>query len=208
MRIRRLLFGTSVVAVITLLIVLALSNAAPENSEVLLSEPICIENENNLCLAFPTITGTNLSGDGLTLPADFTGDYVLVVVPFDRDQQVRADTWLPFAVELAENYEGFNYYDVPVFPELSAPVRLFARTGLIAIITDHALRQRTVTVFLEEREAFLRALEIPDVEQIQLFLLDDEAQVLWRGVGSYTEDQGNALSEILAESISARGAGS
>lgn len=195
---RRLLVVSSIVMAVVIAVVLLASKAAPENSEVVLSERTCIEKQDEQCLIFPTITGTNLSGDDLTLPQDFTGETTLVVVPFDRDQQVRADTWLPFAKALQETHPEFDFFDVPIFPDLAAPIRLIARTGMVAIISDNFIRERTVLVFLTDRDAFLDAMDIADVEQIQLFLLNSESEVIWRGVGPFTEEQGEALTDVLA----------
>jgi hypothetical protein len=54
-------------------------------------------------------------------------------------------------------------------------------------------------VFLDERDAFLRALEIPDVETTQVFLLNADDAVIWRGRGAYDDAAGDALRAILVE---------
>lgn len=193
MRRRLLLVLPVAVAALAVLVVFIL-NIAPETSEVVLTEAQCVSvSEGEACLRYPTMTGQNLPGTDFTLPADFEGNYILVLTPFDREQQILADTWLPIARELAETYAGFTYYNVPVFPNLAAPIRLVSRTGLTALISDERVRKVTITVFLEDRDAFLAALEIPDVEQIRVYLLNSDGEVLWQSSGEFSAEQGENL---------------
>lgn len=151
------------------------------------------------CLRFPTISGLNLLGEDRTLPADFEGDWALVIVPFSDEQQAGAADWLPIARDLADAYPTLRYYNVPVFPDIAAPLRLVIRAGMGVAIPDPALQALTITVFLDERDAFLRALEIPDVETTQVFLLNADDAVIWRGRGAYDDAAGDALRAILVE---------
>ena len=148
------------------------------------------------CLSFPVISGENLLGQAFTLPADFSGDPVLVIVPFDETQQRQASSWLPLAQELAAAHDGFSYYDVPVFPDTAAPFKVVIRAGLNVVISDAALQAVTITVFLEDRDQFLAALDLPDATVLQAFLLHD-GSVIWRGSGEYTDDQGADLRAML-----------
>lgn len=147
---------------------------------------------------FPVISGQNLPGETLTLPADFAGDAVLVIVPFDEDQQTRALKWLPFARDLAAEQPGFSYYDVPVFPEMSAAVRTFVRAGMLIAIPDADLRARTILVFLDDRDSFLAALDIPNTDELAAFLLNRSGEILWRGAGDFTDVQGDELRAAVA----------
>ena len=67
------------------------------------------------CLRFPTVTGENLPGQTFNLPTDFQGKSILVIVPFDEDQQVEAQTWLSPAREIAQQHPNFTYYNVRCF---------------------------------------------------------------------------------------------
>ncbi len=147
---------------------------APEASTVETADSTCAD-----CISFPTISGENLQGQAFALPADFTGDPVLVIVPFDETQQRQASSWLPLAKELAAAHEGFSYYDVPVFPDTAAPFKVIIRAGLNVVISDEALQAITITVFLEDRDQFLAALDVPDASALQALLLHDN-RVIWR----------------------------
>lgn len=148
------------------------------------------------CLRFPAITGAALSGQEIMLPAEFDGRFVLVIVPFDRDQQVTANTWLPLARDLAQQNPGLSFYSIAVFPDMAAPMRAFIRAGMNLLIPAD-IHTITLTTFLQDRQAFLDALAIPDVGAIQVFLLNADGEVLWRGQGEFTPEQGHALQIFL-----------
>ncbi len=149
------------------------------------------------CLRFPTVSGENLPGQTFNLPADFQGKSTLVIVPFDENQQVQAQTWLSPARDIALQHPDFSYYNVPVFPSMAAPLRAIVRGGMSVSISDSYLRGLTITVFLAERDQFLAAIKIPDAETLQIFLLNDEWNVLWRGAGEYSDAQGKALRAMI-----------
>lgn len=173
-----------------------IERSAPALSQVNTSGRPCIT-AAEACLRFPVVTGDNLPGESFLLPADFDGDLMLVIVPFDERQQINAQTWLPLARDLAETDPGFAYYNVPVFPSMAAPLRVLIRGGMSLTITDESLRDVTITIFLEDLDQFLSTLSIPDTEAMQVFLLNGDGEVLWRGAGAFSEEQGDALRAAL-----------
>jgi type II secretory pathway pseudopilin PulG len=186
-----------ILPILALVVILAaaafiLLSRAPATSTALTSEQACVT-AGQACLQFPVVTGENLPGESFTLPADFQGTQTLVILPFDEDQQVKAETWLPLARELAEANPTLAYYNVPVFPDLNAPIRVLIRGGLNLAIADESLRALTITLFLANRDQFLTELNIPNTDTIQALLLNDAGEVLWRGSGEYDPDQGAAL---------------
>jgi hypothetical protein len=188
--------------VVVLLVVIAVAaiivlRDVPETSTVVEQSCLRVE-ESETCLRFPIISGANLPGDELTFPDDFTSEYVLAIVPFSREQETRAETWLPLAQQLMETYPDLSYYNIPIFTDLPAAVRFVARTGLSAIIADDHIEAITVTVFLEDRDAFLEALEIPDVEIIQVFLMNTAGEILWRTSGEFSPEKGDELAAQMA----------
>lgn len=185
--------GLVIVGIVAAALIL-LFTRAPDASGVAIDETAC-----ESCLPFPQISGENLPGDLFQLPADFAGETVLVIVPFDEEQQVSAASWLPLARELAESQPDYAYYNVPVFPGMSAPLRTIIRTGMSITITDADLRERTITVFLEDLDAFLTALEISNTDAMQVFLLNRERAVIWRGAGGYDDAQGAALRAAVVQ---------
>lgn len=188
----RLFLLLLIVVVIGVTAALVVISRAPATSTALTSEQACVTTGQE-CLQFPVVTGENLPGESFTLPADFQGTQTFVILPFNEDQQIQAETWLPLARELAQANPTLAYYNVPVFPDLNAPVRVLIRGGLNLAITDESLRALTITLFLENRDQFLAELNIPNTDTIQAFLLNDAGEVLWRGAGVYDADQGASL---------------
>ncbi len=202
MRSRRMMTGIGGVMIATIaIIVIAMTiNDAPDVTEAQIETIECIrEDTGETCIRFPMISGDNLTGMPVTYPRDFSGTYTLTVLPFDRDQQVIADTWLPYVRELGDEYSEFSYYNIPVFPDLDTGFRIVARAGLVLLIQDAFLREITTTVFLDNRDEFLSALDIPDVELIQILLLNDNNEVVWRESGEFTAEKGEALVQLLDE---------
>lgn len=159
----------------------------------------CLTADQN-CLRFPAVSAENLPGDAFALPQDFKGNPVLVIVAFDETQQTNAASWLPLARELAAAHPDFGYYDVAVFPTMSAPMRTFIRAGMNVTITDAAVRAVTITAFLNNRDQFLADLRIPDTKAMQIFLINGQSEVIWRGSGVYNDAQATALRTILTKS--------
>lgn len=199
MRRRRLLaIGIIVALLLVAAAAILLSSRAPALSSVGVSSQPCIAS-GDACLHFPTISGENLPGDAFNLPADFAGTRTLVIVPFDEAQQVSAAGWLPLAQELAAAHPDFACYSLPIFPDMAAPMRAIIRTGMSFTISDAGLRALTITTFLDDRDAFLAALDIPSTDAMQIFLLDEDGIVLWRGTGEYSDAQGDALRAVVAD---------
>jgi len=191
---RRFITFLIVVALIVVAVLLWITARAPAQSSV--GANACLSGQQG-CLRFPVISGDNLLGQSFTLPADFKGSDVLVIVPFDENQQVSAQTWLPLARDLAADDPDFAYYNVPVFPSMAAPLRALIRSGMTLSITDPQLRAITITVFLDDRDSFLASLNIPNADAMQVFLLDASGDLLWRGAGDYDSGQGAALTALV-----------
>ncbi|MEO8396665.1 MAG: hypothetical protein ABI700_26975 [Chloroflexota bacterium] len=190
------LIGIVIVVVVVAIVGIALEligSRASVVSTVSVSNTPCTDP----CLRFPTITGENLPGQTFNLPADFQGKSILVIVPFDEDQQVQAQTWLAPAREIALQHPNFSYYNVPVFPSMAAPLRAIVRGGMSVSISDSYLRSLTITVFLDQRDQFLAALKLPDADTLQIFLLNVSGEVQWRGAGEYSDPQGKSLRALL-----------
>jgi hypothetical protein len=151
------------------------------------------------CLRFPNVSGENLPGQSFNLPADFRGKSILVIVPFDENQQVEAQTWLSPARDIAQRHPDFTYYNVPVFPSMAAPLRAIVRGGMSVSISDSYLRALTITVFLDNRDQFLEALKLPNADTLQVFLLNANGEVQWRGAGEYSDPQEAVLRKLLED---------
>lgn len=199
-RLRWLLAATALLVLLAAaVVILIIVTSAPPTSRVTQgaqadTTAACLRKADDTgCLRFPSVSGLNLLGEARDFPQDFTGALNLVIVPFSDEQQVSALTWLPLARELGDKNPELRFYNVPVFPDISPAIRVVIRAGMIALISDRELQAATTTLFLENRDDFLTALEITGIEQITALLVSVTGDVLWRGRGEYDDAQGAAL---------------
>ena len=147
-------------------------------------------------MQFPTVTGSSLQRDKLTLPQDFEGERNLVFVAFQQWHQTQVDTWIPFARQLEETDPVLRYYELPTIRRLNAVARTFINEGMRAGIPDPVARERTITLYLDKK-AFRQALELSSEDDIYVLLLDREGTVLWQAEGAFTPEKGEALAAVL-----------
>jgi hypothetical protein len=141
---------------------------------------------------FPTVTGSNLQRQKLTLPQDFQGEHNLVFIAFQQWQQSQVDTWIPFAKQLEESQPEVRYYELPTIQQRNALARTFINEGMRAGIPDRIARERTITLYLD-KVAFRQALQLPGEDDIYVLLVDRQGQVLWREEGVFTLEKGESL---------------
>ena len=147
---------------------------------------------------FPVVSGYNLNRQEFEFPRDFEGELNLVIVPFQQYQQTIGNTWLPFAQEVEASFPGFVYYELPTIYEMSALSRTFLNECMRAGIPDETARQRTITLYLD-KEAFRSALDIPGENDVHLFLVDPDGNILWRTTGQYTTEKASELIALIKE---------
>ena len=148
---------------------------------------------------FPIVSGSNLNRQEFEFPRDFAGEYNLVIIPFQRIQQLDVNTWIPAAQELERITPGLVYYELPTIYELPTLSRTFINEGMRAGIPDQTARERTITLYLD-KEKFKAALDIQSEEIITLVLVNRQGDLLWRGEGTYSEEKLQDLVKSL-ESI-------
>ena len=149
-------------------------------------------------MQFPPVTGSNLHRKKVNLPQGLQGELNLVLVAFQQWQQRAIDTWIPFCRQLEKSDPRVRYYELPTIQRLNALARTFINEGMRAGIPDPLARERTVTLYLD-KEGFRRALDIPGEDDIHVFLVDHEGQVLWREEGTFTPEKARSLAEAMAK---------
>ena len=148
-------------------------------------------------IRFPTVTFDNLEGRSLTLPADFNGERNVVFVAFEMEQQREVDSWAPWLKQALPRYPGSDFYEIPTIKRMVAPMRWVINRGMRGGIPDRAVRERTVTLYID-KEPFKRSLGITTESTIQVLLVDRAGRVLWRTTGPYTAGKAAALEQALA----------
>ena len=80
-------------------------------------------------MTFPTVNGSNLLRQKLTLPQDLQGELNLVFIPFQQWQQSEVDSWVTLAGQLEETYKGLYYYELPTIQSKGVLYRTFINEG-------------------------------------------------------------------------------
>lgn len=145
---------------------------------------------------FPVVSGFNLNRQELEFPRDFERELNLVIVPFQQVQQNTVNTWLPAVQEVEAAFPGFIYYEMPTIYEMPVFSRTFINEGMRAGIPNQTSRERTITLYLDKNE-FKSALEIPNEEDIFLFLVNRDGEILWRTTGAYTPEKTDELVKVI-----------
>ena len=147
---------------------------------------------------FPVVSGYNLNRQELEFPKDFNKDLNLIIIAFQQYQQSIVNTWLPFAQELETNFPEFIYYELPTINEMPSFSRTFINEGMRAGIPDQTARERTITLYIN-KEAFKSTLNIPDENNIYIYLVERDGNILWRAIGEYSEEKGGKLIQVIKD---------
>lgn len=127
---------------------------------------------------FPVVTGTNLTGEEVTLPEGFAGRRNLVATDFERDEQTEVDT----GIAIADARPGLSFYELPTIEARETLFRLYVNNGIHAGIADEAGRKRTITLYLD-KERFGSLLNLPDEDEYLRAPSRRRARELWRAWG-------------------------
>ena len=149
-------------------------------------------------MTFPTVNGSNLLRQKLTLPQDFQGRLNLVFIPFERWHQMEVDSWNALAEELEEKYEGLVYYELPTLQNGGTFYKIFLNEGMRAGIPNPKTRERTITLYLDKAD-FRAALDMTDEQHIYVLVVDRQGKEFFRARGSYHPEGNVALRQALSQ---------
>lgn len=147
-------------------------------------------------IRFPEVAGRDIDGNDFVVPTDFSGDLNLVLMAFTREHQNDVNTWLPPARELESSRPGFRVYELPTLWEMNWFQRKQLDFWMSAGIKDPLARATTITLYTD-LQAMQSALEIPDLDTIQVLLVDRDGQVVWRSEGTYSKAKFEDLAATL-----------
>lgn len=149
-------------------------------------------------MRFPTVTGSNLLRQKVTLPDDLQGELNILFIAFHQWHQILVDAWVPLANRLEQSFPGVQFYETPVIQKMNFFSQTFINEGMRVGIPNHSTRKKTITLYLN-KIAFRRALNIPHEESIWVLVLDRQGNVLWRTEGAYSQEQGDALFNTIQQ---------
>jgi hypothetical protein len=147
-------------------------------------------------MTFPSVSGSNLLRQKLTLPHDFHGRLNLVFIPFEQWQQMEVNSWMPLATELEKKFEGLAYYELPTIQSRGSFSKMFINEGMRAGIPDPKTRERTITLYLDKTD-FRASLDMQDEKRIYILLIDRQGNEFFRARGSHNSETEVSLRETL-----------
>jgi hypothetical protein len=149
-------------------------------------------------LKFPIIKAENLNKEEVEVPSQLTGHPKLLIVPFQQWQQRVVNSWVPFLTQLANDFPGFDFYELPTIRKMNFVYRRFIDGGMRSGIPSKETRRRTVTLYID-KEPFKEALNITTEDTIHLFLIDAEGTVRWNDSGGVTQEKAESLVDAIKE---------
>lgn len=157
------------------------------------NSPITFQDENGAI--FPIIEGIDIDGNTRPVPATFNGDFNLINIAFEREQQIDVNTWIVELSKLQLIYPSLQYYELPVIEQRSSAERFWINNGMRSGIEDSIARARTITLYTD-REKFLNHMQMSQ-DRIYTLLLDKDANIIWRCEGPVTDQSIDELKEFL-----------
>lgn len=141
---------------------------------------------------FPTVTGIDLLGREITVPADLDGERRFVVSAYRREQQTNVDTWIAQWDRIAQRAPGIVFCELPVIDQGSALFRWWVNNGMRMGITGDDRRRAVVTVYTDV-SAFLAAIGADANDTVHVFVLDAEGRIAARTQGDFSDAKLDAL---------------
>jgi hypothetical protein len=147
-------------------------------------------------ISFPQLGARDLDGREVTLPAGLPGEWNVVIIAFQRQQQELVDSWVPWLEERAAVMPWLRFAELPAIGLQWQPARPVIDGGMAAAIRDQQTRRRTLTVYTDLRRV-TAPLGIGDRNTIWLFLVDRAGRVRWRGSGGWDPATADGLAGAL-----------
>ena len=141
---------------------------------------------------FPSIHGKNLNKRSLTVPDDFSEKNIFIIVAFLQWQQRAVDEVIE-QLMASDIHLTHHIIEVPVIQQSTWLRQVRIDTIMRLGIIDRAVRQRTITVYLDKKE-FQATLNIPNYDSIHWFVVDHATnKILIRGAGNISYQQIDAI---------------
>ncbi len=142
---------------------------------------------------FPKISAENLNKEKVTLPDDFNGSPLLVLIAYKQKQQLNVNTWLDRMDEIESAIPGVQIIETPTISSGKwGWMAGFIDGGMRSGIPDTEARARTITLYTDV-SLFNQALNIESVDTIYALLLDEDGEVIEMVEGDYSPEKLDAL---------------
>ncbi len=150
----------------------------------------------SLGVPFPSISAQNLEGKTLAIPKDLPGTPNLVVLAFSREHLGPVETWSPHFSRLEQEFPELEVWQVAALSKAYRMFRSAIDGGMRAGVADPRTRAHVLTAYLD-LPPLQRALALPDLRDIHLYLLDGLGTIRWHTSGAWAADKLAGLIEAL-----------
>jgi hypothetical protein len=134
------------------------------------------------------------------VPGDLGRVANLLVLAFSREHQHPIETWLPHLSAMEEDFPRLEIWRLVMLPRGYRLMRGAIENGLRTGISDPGARRHTLVAFVD-LDGLRRALYLPDLSDVRLYLLNAEAIVRWEGAGGYGEGSLTTLKAALMQML-------
>jgi hypothetical protein len=147
-------------------------------------------------MKFPSVSGSNLLRQKVSLPEGFKGELNIVCIAFQQWHQALVDSWVPLVEQITSSMPQVQFYELPTIYQMNVISRTFINEGMRAGIPNAKTREHTITLYLDKLN-FRKALDIANEDTIYLLVIDRNGEVCWRTDGPYSEEKGRALAGFI-----------
>jgi len=152
--------------------------------------------EQRKAATFPPISSYSLDKGKVTLPEGLAGQYNLLLISFEPEQQKQIETWMPLAQALQHTNFNFRWYRLPVSERENFIFRWWENSSMRSEETDPETWPWIVPLYVNKAE-FRNALQIQNERNVVVMLVDKQGHVLWRASGERAPGDGEALRSAL-----------
>jgi hypothetical protein len=143
---------------------------------------------------FPLISGENLNGKKFNLPQDLTADKTLLLIAFEREQQVVLDSWSR-GLDLPNSQ--IPWVELPVIPTPYILGSFIIDSGMRRGIPNPKIRDKVITLYTD-REAFAKSMGLDfDPQGAYVAVIDRSGKILGIFKGAFNEEKANTVLSLL-----------
>ncbi len=146
---------------------------------------------------FPACAGDSVAGTAHAFPAEFLGKTTIAVVGFKPDHAAKVMSWVPFVMPYLTGHPGVRAFLFVVLPQQAKMMRKMIEPMIRAGVSEPEARDAAILVYTDVH-AFRAALAIPDENELAVFVVDADGNVVARTSGAFDEAKGTVIAEALA----------
>ncbi|HEX2952035.1 MAG TPA: hypothetical protein VHV83_21075 [Armatimonadota bacterium] len=144
---------------------------------------------------FPTITGMTLAGQSLTIPDEFAGRVVLLMMADSYGARAQIEEWANYVTMRYADLPDLSYYQVALISGIGTIMRHAIDAAMVRG-TPESVHSHVLTVYGDLR-GVRRRLGMSGLPQAYLYVLGRTGRVAWRLKGQLDEESKIKLDEAL-----------